>query len=63
MNNKQKAAFKKFLDKNVKNPYYNFKAYIFDLEKQTGETGASYYELSKNESKSGKPEIFRIEEV
>lgn len=62
MNNKQKAAFKKFLDKNVKNEYYNFEAYIFDLEKQVGETGVNYYELSKNESKSGQTEIFRIKE-
>lgn len=63
MNNQQKAAFKKFLDKNVKNQYYNFKAYIFDLEKQVGETGVNYYELSKFESKSGKPEIFYLEEA
>ena len=63
MTNKQKQDFKKFLDKNVKNEYYNFEAYIFDLEKQVGETGNNYYELSKFESKSGQIEIFRIEEA
>lgn len=63
MNNKQKAVFKEFLDKNIKNPCYSFEVYIFDLEKQVGETGNNYYELSKFESKSGKTEIFYIEEA
>lgn len=53
-----RERFKKFLDNNVKNKDYNFDAYIDDLTTQYGNTGTLEYELSKSESKSGKPELF-----
>ena len=57
-----RERFKKFLDNNVKNKDYNFDAYIDDLTTQYGNTGTLEYELSKSESKSGKPELFNYSE-
>lgn len=54
-----KAKFKRFLKENLKTDIYNFEAYCNDLETQFGNTGIREYELSKFETKSGLPEIFK----
>jgi hypothetical protein len=57
---KNKKEFKKFLLENVKGTF-NFDAYVEDAERQTGSTGTAQYELSRFESKSGRPELFDLE--
>ena len=55
-----KNDFKQFLKDNLKKDFenINFEAYCEDLEQQYYNNGFRHYELSKFESKSGKPEIF-----
>ena len=55
---RNECVFKMWLDNNVKSKVYNYEAYLEDLAYQYGCTGGSSYELSKNESRSGRTEIF-----
>ena len=50
--------FKDFLDKNLKIDYYDFNAYLEDLEKRYFETSFTTYELKRHETKSGQIELF-----
>lgn len=54
------TKFKEFLDKNCKNDY-DLDEYIKDLGKQVGATGLNQYELSRYETKSGRPELFDLD--
>lgn len=55
---RNKEKFKRFLEENIKdNIYVSFNAYLEDLEKQYCDTGMAEYEMSKFETKSGRPQI------
>ena len=49
--------FEKWLDEVMPGPY-DFDAVLNDIETQYGNTAAEHYELSRFETKSGKPECY-----
>lgn len=55
---KNREKFLNWLKDKCKYDYFDFNAYLEDLEKQYFNTGSSIYELSSIESKTGLPEFF-----
>ena len=54
-------CFFEFLRENMKIGFFDFDAFLEDLERQHGESGANFYKLPGRVTKSGNPETFYYE--